>query len=338
MIRRPDLSIVDRYDTLLLDMDGTLMHGGAPIDGAASGVSDARAAGRAIVFATNNASRTPEQVVSHLATVGIEASAEEVVTSPQIAAQLLADGLEPGATVLVVGGQSLADEVSSVGLLPVREDSADVVAVVQGWDRTVGWEQLAEGAFALAHGARWMATNVDATLPTEKGFAPGNGSMVAALRHATRLEPEVAGKPEPGMFQLAARRTGARSPLAIGDRLDTDIEGANRADIDSLLVLTGVSSCMDALRGEPIQRPTWILPDMSALTAPCPDAVVKGESARCGAVSAHRAGDDIVISGEANDPRCAHAVLALVTAHWPEAAWTGRVLDDAGRDLELLSR
>ncbi|WP_347042864.1 HAD-IIA family hydrolase [Brachybacterium nesterenkovii] len=338
MIRRPDMSVLDRYDTLLFDMDGTLMNGGVPIPGAAPGVAAAREAGRSIVFATNNASRTPAQVVAHLATVGVEAAEDEVVTSPQIASQLLADGLEPGAHVLVVGGPSLADEIRAAGLTPVDVDGEDVVAVVQGWDRGLDWPLLAEGTYAVRRGARWMATNIDATLPTERGMAPGNGSMVAAIRHATQVEPEVAGKPEPGMFQLAARRCGSRAPLAVGDRLDTDIEGANRADIDSLLVLTGVSTCEDALRAVPLQRPTWILPDMTSLTAPCPAAVVQGERARCGAVSATWHDGDITAEGPVDDPRTARAVLALVAAHSPDAPWTGHLTDESGQDVRLLER
>lgn len=332
MIRRPDLSMLDRYDALLFDLDGTLMHGSVPIPGAAQGVDTARGAGRSLVFATNNASRTPAQVVAHLATVGVTAQEDEVVTSPQIAASLLAKDLPAGAHVLVVGGPSLAEEIRGAGLTPVDADSEDVLAVVQGWDRSVGWEKLAEGAYALAHGARWMATNTDATLPTERGMAPGNGSLVAALRHASRREPDVAGKPEPGMFTLAAERIGSRAPLIVGDRLDTDIEGANRAEMDSLLVLTGVDRAIDALRAEPARRPTWILPDLTTLDRPTPGAVVEGERARCGAVSAAWAAGDITLTGDAADPRSAQAALALVAALSPEAAWTGRLLDAHGED------
>lgn len=338
MIRRADLSLLARYDALLLDLDGTLMEGGRPIDGAAEAVRAAREAGRSIVFATNNASRSPSQVVSHLAGVGVAADEDEIVTSPQIAAQLLAEDLPAGAHVLVVGGESLAAQIRSAGLEPVSEDADDVVAVVQGWDASVGWTILAQGAYALRRGAQWMATNVDATLPTEQGLAPGNGSLVAALRHATGLEPRVAGKPEPGMFTLAAQKVGSRAPLVIGDRLDTDIEGGSRAGIDTLLVLTGVSTLDEALHAVPAQRPTWALADMTALADPCPAAVVDGDRARCGAVSAHLQGDDIVVRGPAEDPRSAQAVLALVVAHHPDDAWSGRTLDESGEALTLRPR
>src|SRR5699024_8750996 len=115
----------------------------------------------------NNASRTPRQAADHLAQVGVTAQPGEFVTSPQVASRLLADQLEPGQKVLVVGGESLAAEIREAGLEPVTRDSTDVVAVVQGWSPTLDWSILAEGAYAIGHGARWMATNIDATLPTE---------------------------------------------------------------------------------------------------------------------------------------------------------------------------
>lgn len=325
MIRRPEPSLIDLHDALLFDLDGTLMHGSQPIPHAAEAVVTAREAGRTVVFATNNASRTPQQAAEHLAVVGISAEAEEFVTSPQVASRLLADRLEPGASVLVVGGPSLAAQIREVGLTPVDTDSEDVVAVVQGWSPDLDWSRLAEGAYAIRHGAHWMATNVDATLPTERGLAPGNGSMVAALRHATGVEPAVAGKPEPGMFEVAARDHGARRPLIIGDRLDTDIEGAVRAGMDSLLVLTGVDDVEAALRAEPIRRPTYILPDLAEIAAPFPLPVVQGERARCGAVSATWLDGDIEISGEQEDPRVLRAVLALLRTHSADSAWTGQL-------------
>src|SRR5699024_3476491 len=179
--------------------------------------------------------------------------------------------------------------------------------------------------------------NIDATLPTERGMAPGNGSMVAALRHATGVEPDVAGKPEPGMFTVAAQDIAARRPLIVGDRLDTDIEGAVRAGMDSLLVLTGVNTVEDALRAEPVRRPTFILPDLAQLAAPFALPVVDGDEARCGAVSATWSGGDITINGPAQDPRVLRAVLALLAAHSAEAAWDGQLIE-AGAAAEQVAR
>lgn len=326
MIRRPDPSLLDLHDALLFDLDGTVMHGAQPIPHAAEAVETARKAGRTVVFATNNASRTPQQAAEHLAVVGIDARPEEFVTSPQVASRLLADRLEPGAKVLVVGGPSLGAQMRAVGLTPVETDSEDVAAVVQGWSPDLDWSRLAEGAYAIRHGAYWMATNVDATLPTERGLAPGNGSLVAALRHATGVEPAVAGKPEPGMFEVAAKEHGSRRPLIIGDRLDTDIEGAVRAGMASLLVLTGVDGIQEALRAKPVRRPTYILPDLEEISAPFPLPIVDGDRARCGAVSASWDDGDITVQGAAgDDPRALRAVLALLHRHSADAAWDGQL-------------
>lgn len=335
MIRRPEPSLLDLHDALLLDLDGTLMHGSRPIPFAAEAVTTARSRGLHVVFATNNASRTPQQAAEHLATVGVDAQPGEFVTSPQVASRLLAERLDPGAEVLVVGGPSLADEIRTAGLHPVGVDSDSVVAVVQGWSPDLDWPRLAEGAYAIRRGALWMATNVDATLPTERGLAPGNGSMVAALRHATGVEPDVAGKPEPGMFTVAANDVGSRSPLVVGDRLDTDIEGANRAGMDSLLVLTGVDSIATALHADPVRRPTHIFADLSHLTDPCPLPVVTDTEARCGSVSVTWADGDIILRGELEDPRVLRALLALLRTHAADAAWTGRLLDGNGAPIEV---
>ena len=329
MTRQPDPSLLDLHDALLLDLDGTLMHGATPIPHAAQAVQKARAAGRTVVFATNNASRTPQQAADHLAEVGVSAQPEEFVTSPQVASRLLAERLDPGSKVLVVGGPSLGAQIREVGLEPVSTDSEDVVAVVQGWSPDLSWPILAEGAYAIRHGALWMATNIDATLPTERGMAPGNGSMVAALRHATGAEPMVAGKPEPGMFTVAARDSGAQRPLVIGDRLDTDIEGGVRAGIETLLVLTGVDGIESALRADPVRRPTYILPDLEHIATPFVLPVVDGDHARCGSVSVLWDRGDIVLDGDLEDPRVLRAVLALLRTRSAEAPWTGRLL---GRD------
>jgi glycerol 3-phosphatase-2 len=323
--RGRDLSLLDRYDALLLDLDGTLMHGTRPIPHAAESVRTARERSLRIGFVTNNASRSPEQAVAHLATVDVEASPEEIASSPQIAVQLLSDLVPQGATVLVIGADGLLDAVAAAGFAPVREDGEQVAAVVQGFSPDLGWAQLAEGGYALRRDIPWVATNTDATLPTERGIAPGNGALVQALVHATGRTPLVAGKPEPAMFTLAAKGLQARHPLAVGDRLDTDIEGGNRAGMDSLLVLTGVDDVEAALHADPVRRPTWILPDLSALTDPAPEAVLDGDVARCGAATARFDGEDLVVSGRTGTPQALTAALGLLREHLPDSALAGAV-------------
>ena len=330
---RPALTYLQRYDSLLCDLDGTLMHGGNPIAHAAGGVATARKAQLAIGFVTNNASRSPDQVVAHLAGVGVEAAAHEVMTSPQVAAEMLAAQVPAGSAIMVVGGESLAQEVAAVGLTPVVEDSSDVMGVIQGWFPQLDWARLAEGAYSLRRGVPWIATNTDATLPTEKGMAPGNGSMVAALRHATGRAPQVAGKPEPAMFQQAAERLASTRPLAVGDRLDTDIEGGNRAGIHSLMVLTGVNTALDALHAQPVQRPTWIEEDLRALDHPAPEALVEGDTARCATASATWKSGDIQLSHGSATMHAVRAAQALIARQCPEEPWQGRLLAADGSEI-----
>ncbi|WP_322860201.1 HAD-IIA family hydrolase [Mycobacterium europaeum] len=255
-------SVARQYDCLLLDLDGTLFRGRRPTEGAVQALAELRS--RAF-FVTNNASRSAAEVAAHLTELGFTATADDVATSAQSAARLLAGQLPAGAPVLIVGTDALADEVATVGLRPVRRFDDDPVAVVQGLSLTIGWPDLAEAALAIRSGALWVAANVDPTLPTERGLLPGNGSMVAALRAATGAEPQVAGKPAPGLLTDAAARGDFRAPLVVGDRLDTDIEGANAAELPSLMVLTGVSSARDAVYAEPAHRPTYIGHDLRAL-------------------------------------------------------------------------
>jgi HAD superfamily hydrolase (TIGR01450 family) len=171
--------------------------------------------------------------------------------------------------VLVVGGAGLREPLRAHGLVPVASAEDQPVAVVQGWSPDLTWALLAEGAVAVRRGCRWVATNRDATLPSPRGPLPGNGAMVAAVAMATGVEPEVVGKPGRALFDAAVRRTAAQRPLVIGDRLDTDIAGANAAGLDSLLVLTGVSGPDDLLAAAPERRPTYVGRDLSALRGPC---------------------------------------------------------------------
>lgn len=255
-------SIAQQYDCLLLDLDGTVFRGHQPTEGAVDSLDgiDSRK-----LFVTNNASRSADEVAEHLRDLGFSASPGDVVTSAQSAAHLLAAQLAPGSKVLIVGTDALAAEIETAGLQPVRRFEDEPDAVVQGLSMTIGWPELAEAALAIRSGALWVAANVDLTLPNERGLLPGNGSLVAALRAATGEQPQVAGKPGPQLMKDAVGRGDFVAPLVVGDRLDTDIEGANAADLPSLMVLTGVNSARDAVFAEPAQRPTYIGHDLRSL-------------------------------------------------------------------------
>jgi HAD superfamily hydrolase (TIGR01450 family) len=278
--------LLDVYDAVLLDLDGTVYRGAEAVPGAAGAVTAAREAGTAVRFVTNNAARSPREVADQLVGLGIATEPAEICTSAQAAADVLAERLAPDATVLVVGTGALADEVRRAGLRPVSEASPDVVAVVQGLSREIGWRELSEAALAVRAGAFWVACNADTTLPTERGLMIGNGSLVAAVSAATGRRPVVAGKPERPLLDRAARSAGAGNPLVVGDRLDTDIDGAAAAGQDALFVLSGVSRPADLL--STAHLPRYLAADVSALTgrtaeleiAPQPGWEVAGDSVR----------------------------------------------------------
>jgi glycerol-1-phosphatase len=264
------MSLLDEYDALLFDLDGTIYRGEEPVPGADRAVDAAHEKGVRVRFVTNNASRGPDEVASHLTDIGIRATPDEVSTSSQAGAAVLADKLQAGALVLVVGSEALVHEVELRGLTTTRRHSDAVQAVVQGLNKDTSWWDLAEACISIRAGALWVACNVDPTLPTERGPLPGNGSLVAALRTATGTEPIVAGKPATPLLDEASRSAKASKPLVVGDRLDTDVAGAVAAGLDSLLVLSGVCTAQDLLDAPEDMRPTYVGHDVEAV---CQDGV-----------------------------------------------------------------
>lgn len=261
--------LVDRYDLVVFDLDGVIYLIDKPIPGAAETVERLRTAGVPTTYITNNASRRAPDVADLLSGMGVPASADEVLTSAGAAAAMLATRLPAGASVLVVGAEALRAEVRDAGLVPVAMFEDEPAAVVQGYGPDVGWRILAEAALSVRAGAYWMATNTDRTLPSARGPLPGNGALIAVLRTALDREPDVVvGKPEPSLFTTAAERMRARRPIVVGDRLDTDIAGAVRAGMDSLLVLSGISGPAELLAAPPELRPTFVAADVTALLAP----------------------------------------------------------------------
>jgi len=278
----------DVYDTALLDLDGTVYLGGAAVAGATQALAEARRRGMRMAFVTNNASRTPSAIAAQLNRLGVPADAAEVVTSAQAAARMLAERLPAGSPVLVVGGIGLRIAVRERGLRPVSTALDQPAAVVQGYAPDIGYSLLAEGGLAVRAGAWFVASNADLTLPTPRGLQPGNGSLVQVIATATGQQPAVAGKPEPPLHAEAMARTGAKRPLVVGDRLDTDIEGAVKAGADSMLVLTGATRPADAVLAPARQRPTYLAHDLSGLVEPHPPVAVAGNEFRCGGWTARR--------------------------------------------------
>jgi glycerol-1-phosphatase len=302
------------YDVALLDLDGVVYLGGAPIAGAAEALGKATAAGLRLAFVTNNAYRTPAAIAAQLTGLGVPASPSDVVTSAQAAARLLAERLPAGSAVLVVGGMGLRLAVRERGLRPVSVAAAKPAAVVQGYSPDIGYADLAEGALAVEAGALFVASNADATLPTPRGRQPGNGSLIQVIAQATGVRPLVAGKPEPPLHAESVRRTGARRPLVVGDRLDTDIEGAFRVGADSLLVLTGVTTPAGLLAAPAGRRPTYVADDLTGLLAPHPGVSAADGGYRCRGWAARRtAGGRLELSGSGDR---IDALRALAAAAW----------------------
>ncbi|HTC68745.1 MAG TPA: HAD hydrolase-like protein, partial [Acidothermaceae bacterium] len=195
-------------------------------------------------------------------------------------------------------------------------------AVVQGYSPDLRYADLAETALAVRGGAFWVATNADSTLPSRRGLLPGNGSLVAAVAVATGQRPVVAGKPELPLHAEGVERTGAKNPLVVGDRLDTDIEGANAADTDSLLVLTGVTHAADLVAAPPKHRPTYLAADLTGLLEAQPEVESDGNVARCGgwtATAITGPGSKINISVD-GDGRPIDGLHAVLSAAWSTPA------------------
>ena len=270
------------YDAMLLDLDGVVYIGPDAVPSAPEAVGKARAAGARVAFVTNNAGRTPARIAEHLTQLGVAAAPGDVVTSAEAAARLVSERHPAGSDVLVVGDTGLRQAVRKMGLRPVTVASESVVAVVQGYARGMNRDLLDQGTLAVSRGALYVASNADATAPTEWGVTPANGSFVRVIAHATGVEPVIAGKPMRPLHEEGIRRTGARNPLIVGDRLDTDIEGATVHGAASLLVLSGVTTPADALAAPGHQRPTYLSWDVSGMNDTHPEVARTGDRTRCG--------------------------------------------------------
>lgn len=318
-------ALIDDVEVLICDLDGVVYAGARALAHAVEALSGVSVP---VVYATNNASRTPTEVTEHLRGLGVSVQEDHVLTSSLAAARELARTLPQGAPVLAVGGEGVSASLRAVGLTPRRPgDGHEVVAVVQGYGPSVTASDLAEAAHTIRAGARWVATNDDLTLPTERGPVPGNGSLVAAVRQAVEVDPQVIGKPHPPMYSLAARLVGVapERALALGDRLETDIAGAVATGMSGALVLTGVHGPVDAAAAPRSRRPTHVLSDLRDLARPYPPLQKEGGWCIRGGARA-RCATTLEVYGEGID-----ATRACLDALW-EAVDASRITaEDAGR-------
>lgn len=254
--------LIDEFDGLLFDLDGTVYAGGRAIEHAIEAINDAKLP---CIYVTNNASRAPEVVAEQLRGLGIAAaSADSVLTSAQAALKLLRESMDAH-KLLLLGSQSFRDLAAAEGYTLVDSADEHPDAVVQGHNPDTGWRQLSEAALAVRAGVPYFASNLDTTLPQERGLMVGNGSMVAAVVSATGVKPKSAGKPAPDMLRISAELAQAKRPLVVGDRLDTDIQGGNAAGFKTLQVLTGVHGPRDVIAAPAPQRPDYLAVDLRCL-------------------------------------------------------------------------
>lgn len=309
--------IWDLFDYVLSDLDGVVYEGTKAIESAPQVLGALTASGIPVGYVTNNSSRTAQAIVDQLQGFGVTASPSDIIGSGQTGVQLLSTLIQPGAKVLVVGGEGLRDWVSRFGFVVVDSAEANPAAVIQGFAPDVSWRNLAEAAFAIQNGAKWVATNSDWTLPQERGMAPGNGTLVSAVHTAVGQLPLIAGKPEVPIFELArnhfASAYDVHSPLFIGDRIDTDVTGANKAGMASALVMTGVSTRREVLGVKLEGRPRYIIGTLAELLQEYayPRAVKHGY--RSGSAEVHLRGNKVrVVDGDPTSVDALRAACAVV--------------------------
>ncbi|RNL80404.1 HAD-IIA family hydrolase [Nocardioides marmorisolisilvae] len=305
-------ALVASYDVALLDLDGVVYIGASAVPGAVEALNAARESGLHLAYVTNNAARTPDYVAEHLSELGIATAASDVVTSAQAAARLVAEQVPAGSRVYVIGGDGLHAALRERGLVPVIDLDEEPVAVVQGYGPDMPWRQVINGAILVRRGLPWVATNLDLTVPTRHGPGPGNGTLVRLVAEYADRSPVAAGKPAKPLYEESLARVGGEHPLVVGDRLDTDIDGALAVGWDSLLVMTGVTGLTELASLEAARRPTYLGADLSALLVPPAEPGSWVASVRDGALEVDGSGD-------------LHGWWAAVAA----ALWSH--LDDTGR-------
>jgi len=270
MLKECSLALCDEYDLAILDLDGVVYIGSSAVDGAPAHLKAASASGLHLAYITNNAARPPSAVAEHLRTLDVAAQDEDVVTSAQAAARLVAEQVPAGAAVFVIGGKGLFEALAEHGLVAVQAISDEPAAVVSGYHPDLLWKTVISGAILVRRGLPWVASNMDLTVPTVDGPGPGNGVLVDAVARYAGRDPAVAGKPQRPLFEETIRRVGGKHPVVVGDRLDTDIEGAVNSGFDSLLVMTGVTGLAELVAALPATRPSYISADLGGLSTPHP--------------------------------------------------------------------
>ncbi|RSX53225.1 haloacid dehalogenase [Bifidobacterium goeldii] len=327
MLKSTTESIAATYRLALLDLDGVVYRGKNPVEYAAESIRAAEAVGMQVEYTTNNSSRFQHVVADQLRGFDLDVEPRQVITSSVVAARMVARHVPKGAKVLVLGAEHLREEVAGQGLIVVDHAEQNPDAVIQGWYPDMSWNEMAQVAYAVERGAQYFVTNRDLTIPRELGIAPGCGSMIQAVINATGVNPIAsAGKPESAMYdeaRLLAAGEGndpvaKEACLAIGDRLDTDIEAGNRGGYDSLAVLTGVTNPHELMLAPAHLRPTYIVKDLRGLLEAQPAVSQNADGVwQCGDATAEL--DTVASTLTVSDTSSMNALRAACNAMWDYA-------------------
>jgi len=258
----------ENIKSLILDMDGVLWKGDAPIGDLPAIFERIRERGLKVAFATNNGSQTPDQYVERLARLGVVVEPWQVITSALGVADLLAEKFPSGGPVFAIGGTGVMVALKNSGfeLLSI-EEAKNAQAIVVGIDVQINFEKMREATLLVRRGVPFYATNPDKTFPTPRGEIPGAGAWVSVIVTATGVQPIYAGKPAPYLLELARQRLGTSKmqTLVVGDRLETDIAGGQAAGCPVALVLSGISQRDQVEAWEP--RVDLVFEDLAELVA-----------------------------------------------------------------------
>jgi 4-nitrophenyl phosphatase len=263
---RDTLARLRQAKAWIFDMDGVLYRGATVLPGVQEILDALTLRERQYMLATNNSMATPAAYEEKLAAMGIDVPAEAVLTSALATRDYLIETLPEGSGIYVIGMPALREQLFEGSTFhPVQYGEEQPAAVVVGLDLTFTYDKMKAAHEAIRNGARFVATNADTTLPTELGLVPGAGSIVAALAAASGPQPVVIGKPETPMLEIAMERMGVRpeETVMVGDRLDTDILAGERAGMETVLVLTGVSTRDDLAIAEAL--PDIVVSDLPSL-------------------------------------------------------------------------
>lgn len=324
MLEESTTAIVEAHDLVMFDLDGVVYVGGEAVDGVAERVDRIRSTGCHVAFVTNNASRPPGRVAEKLVGMGVHAEEGDVVTSAQAAARLLHEAHGDGAKILLLGGEGLRVALVEAGLQPVEEPEG-AVALASGYGPDVRWRDIMRASVLVRDGLPYVASNTDLTIPTPYGLAPGHGVLVRTITEFAGVAATVAGKPEKPLMEETVLRVGGDRPIMVGDRLDTDIEGARAIGAPSLLVLTGVTWLRELAEATPEQRPTYISPTLAGLFEAHPTPHVGGDAVELGGWAGSVTDGRLEVTGDGSD---ADWWRVAATACW-------RHLDESGEAADV---